>query len=136
MGQTARDLAPERSALHRFGVALRQRRLDHALSLEDLARRIHFHRGYVGHIEAAEKHASRQFAELCDQVLDAHGALLGLWEQADNEHLVRRKEHRLTAAYGRDSEQLSRWIQSAPADQLLQKIDAKVRGLAVDYLTT
>jgi hypothetical protein len=136
MARIERDPTREPRELHRFAKALRQRRSDEGLSLEDLARRIHFHRGYIGHVETAEKHASRQFAELVDQALQARGSLLALWERADNEHLVRRRERQLANSYDRDSQELSRWIQGEPADQVVQELHARVRQLAVTYLSS
>lgn len=67
---------------HSFPVQLRRLRRERGLSLTDLARRTHYSKGYLSKIETGTKRATVDVARLCDQVLDADGALLRLVQQA------------------------------------------------------
>ncbi|WAZ20529.1 helix-turn-helix domain-containing protein [Streptomyces cinnabarinus] len=61
-----------------FGRALHERRTRAGLSLADLASLVHFSRGFLSRIENGHRRVSRDLAELCDTVLDAHGELAAL----------------------------------------------------------
>jgi transcriptional regulator with XRE-family HTH domain len=61
-----------------FGSELRRRRLAAAMSLADLARAVHYSKGYLSKIETGVKVAGPDLARRCDAVLKADGALLAL----------------------------------------------------------
>ncbi|MFJ3930703.1 helix-turn-helix domain-containing protein [Streptomyces sp. NPDC090029] len=65
-----------------FPAQLRRTRQERGLSLADLARRTHYSKGYLSKIETGAKRATPDVARLCDQVLNAQGALLRLVEPA------------------------------------------------------
>ncbi|GAA0640015.1 hypothetical protein GCM10010174_72740 [Kutzneria viridogrisea] len=58
-----------------FGRRLRRGRETAGYSLADLAKRIHFSKGHVSKVENGLARPSRDFAEACDAVLGAAGAL-------------------------------------------------------------
>ncbi|MFE9839095.1 helix-turn-helix domain-containing protein [Streptomyces sp. NPDC005551] len=61
-----------------FGSALRELRLARGLSLADLARITHYSKGYLSKIETGRKPVNSDVARLCDEALEADGALLAL----------------------------------------------------------
>ncbi|MCX4905711.1 helix-turn-helix transcriptional regulator [Streptomyces sp. NBC_00878] len=61
-----------------FGTELRRRRIAAGLSLGELARKVHCSRSFLSRVETGLRRASVELAQLCDQVLDAKGALTGL----------------------------------------------------------
>ncbi len=68
-----------------FAAELRRARADAGLSLADLARHAHVNRGYLGHVEHAQRWPSRSVAAALDVALDAGGCLLAAWVDADAE---------------------------------------------------
>ncbi|MFN2478263.1 MAG: helix-turn-helix domain-containing protein [Pseudonocardiaceae bacterium] len=62
-----------------FAAELRRLRDRAGLSLGELAERAHVNRGYVGHIEHAQRWPSRSVTSALDDALDARGALLAVW---------------------------------------------------------
>src|SRR6202046_5303621 len=93
MSRTERVLHPERSALDKFGYELRRRRKARGLSQDALGALVHVSGDAVYRIEIADRRPSRRFAELCDTVLHADGALIELWDKAEDE-LQRTREAR------------------------------------------
>ncbi|MFD5270863.1 helix-turn-helix domain-containing protein [Streptomyces sp. NPDC058335] len=65
-----------------FGSALRELRLARGLSLADLARITHYSKGYLSKIETGSKPVNGDVARLCDEALEADGALLALLPSA------------------------------------------------------
>ncbi|MFE9674378.1 helix-turn-helix domain-containing protein [Streptomyces sp. NPDC006259] len=61
-----------------FGPALRELRLARGLSLADMARITHYSKGYLSKIETGRKPVNGDVARLCDDALEADGALLAL----------------------------------------------------------
>jgi len=59
-----------------FGAQLRHWRAERGLSLAQLSARVSYHRGHLGKIENGQRRASPELAQLCDEVLDAGGALI------------------------------------------------------------
>ncbi len=66
-----------------FATDLERRRADAGLSLSDLARRAHMHRGYLGNLEHAKRWPTATVARALDAALHADGKLLATWEAAD-----------------------------------------------------
>ncbi|MFD3455215.1 helix-turn-helix domain-containing protein [Streptomyces sp. NPDC058691] len=69
---------PATGAAGAFGPALRELRLERGLSLAALARRTHYSKGYLSKIETGGKPVNADLARLCDEALEAGGALLAL----------------------------------------------------------
>ncbi|KDN86229.1 DNA-binding protein [Kitasatospora cheerisanensis KCTC 2395] len=63
-----------------FGAELRRLREERGLSLEGLARRLTYSKGYLSKVERGERAASIDLARRCDAALDAEGRLSGLIE--------------------------------------------------------
>ncbi|HEY3754005.1 MAG TPA: helix-turn-helix transcriptional regulator [Pseudonocardiaceae bacterium] len=61
-----------------FGSELRRRRQQAEMSLAQLAREIHYSKGYLSKIESGDKAANPTLVRLCDAALGAHGALVAL----------------------------------------------------------
>lgn len=61
-----------------FGVELRRRRMQAGLSLAELARRVHYTKGYLSKVETGSKAASAALARLCDVEVGADGTLAAL----------------------------------------------------------
>jgi len=61
-----------------FGDELRRRRVAADLSLRDLARLVHYSRGYLSKVETGQAVASAELARLCDSALGSGGALVGM----------------------------------------------------------
>ncbi|MFC9911231.1 multiprotein-bridging factor 1 family protein [Streptomyces sp. NPDC059862] len=61
-----------------FGEELRRRRIAANMSLADLARTVHYSKGYLSKIETCAKIPAPGLARRCDAVLDAGGALAAL----------------------------------------------------------
>ncbi|MBB5873657.1 transcriptional regulator with XRE-family HTH domain [Allocatelliglobosispora scoriae] len=114
-----------------FGASLRTLRVQHGWSLRELSSRIRFHHGYIGRVEQGHKFPDRQFAELADRALDAHGALIGTWRGDADRREEAARTGRLLAASTRDSLRLI-----SAAEQLIENgdLDRQVRRLAVAYL--
>jgi transcriptional regulator with XRE-family HTH domain len=64
--------------MREFGAELRRRRLAAGLSLADLARTIHYSKGYLSKLETGVIGPNASFARICDSVLQADGALMAL----------------------------------------------------------
>lgn len=127
---TAVRLKPMKTPI-RFGHLLRDLRNDRGWSLRDLGERIQFNRGYIGKVEQGEKFPERQFADLAERALAAHGALIEAWQAEAEERRKAERVGRLLTASVKDSLRLL----STPDEQLLlPEIDYGTRSLAVDYL--
>lgn len=59
-----------------FGDELRRRRMAAGLSLRDLARLVHYSRGYLSKVETGHATAGIELARLCDSALGSDGALV------------------------------------------------------------
>lgn len=68
-----------------FGHELRRYRTAAGLSLDQLGTSCNYTGAFVGLVEQAKRSCPRDLAERSDTMLDARGALLGLWEQAHQE---------------------------------------------------
>jgi transcriptional regulator with XRE-family HTH domain len=68
-----------------FGIELRRRRVEAGLSLDALARLVHYSKGHLSKVENAVKGPSEDLARLCDTALGCDGALISL---ADGDALV------------------------------------------------
>jgi transcriptional regulator with XRE-family HTH domain len=93
MSRAERVLHPERSALDKFGYELRRRRKARSLSQDALGALVHISGDTVYRIEITDRRPSRKFTELCDKALHADGALIKLWDKAEDE-LQRTREAR------------------------------------------
>ncbi|MPZ67833.1 MAG: helix-turn-helix domain-containing protein [Pseudonocardiaceae bacterium] len=71
-----------------FAAELRQARADAGLSLADLARHAHVNRGYLGHVEHAQRWPSRPVVAALDRALAADGRLIAAWTAADTTPLI------------------------------------------------
>jgi transcriptional regulator with XRE-family HTH domain len=69
-------LTPPTSA--EFGLELRRRRLEKGISLAQLARTVHYNKGYLSRIENGTRPPSQELVRLCDAALDAGGELAAL----------------------------------------------------------
>jgi transcriptional regulator with XRE-family HTH domain len=78
-------LDPAASLSACLGALLRRLRAAHGLTQSDLGRRAGYDGSYVGAVERAAVHPSRELVERCDHALQAGGALLSLWRLADAE---------------------------------------------------
>lgn len=65
-----------------FGPELRSRRMARNVSLAELAKLVHYSKGYLSRIETGLRPASLALARLCDSVLHCDGALIELAEHA------------------------------------------------------
>ncbi|GIG67798.1 helix-turn-helix domain-containing protein [Phytomonospora endophytica] len=97
MGQAPKELTPTASPLHFFGAQLRELRETAGLSQAELGRVTLNSADLVRKIETAERAASRQFVDRCDEVLCGGGMLRRLWPL-----LERERELRSTIADQRD----------------------------------
>ena len=76
---TARALDPGASAAACLGALLRRLRTLQGLSQAGLGRLAGYDGSYVGAVERAAVHPSRELVERCDHALGADGVLLALW---------------------------------------------------------
>ncbi len=65
------------------GRALRQRREAAGLSLAELARRVHYSKGYLSKVETGVRRCSQALAAVCDEALGAEGELVALARVSD-----------------------------------------------------
>ncbi|MFF9314863.1 tetratricopeptide repeat protein [Streptomyces sp. NPDC014748] len=63
---------------HRFGSELRRRRTEREIGLTEFSRIISCSKGHLSKVETGTAPATRRFAALCDQALEAQGELLAL----------------------------------------------------------
>lgn len=87
MGQRRRELTPERSPLHQWGAELRSWRDRCGLSLSKLGSLIRYDPSHLARFERAERWAPEAVARACDAALGANGALLQLWQIAEDYRL-------------------------------------------------
>ncbi|WP_415959540.1 helix-turn-helix domain-containing protein [Streptomyces sp. 021-4] len=85
MGQQPNDLTPGAGPWHRWGYELRQFREARRLSQQALARKALIDRSHLGRFERAERPVPRPAAVVLDRVLDAAGALVRYWDEAERE---------------------------------------------------
>ncbi len=89
-GRPPNRLDPTSSAAARFGVELRQLRLDAGLRVKDLARLLGFSATRVSEVENGKGKLSHQFVEACERQLPADGALFTLFELVVQEEAAER----------------------------------------------
>ncbi|MCA1676316.1 MAG: helix-turn-helix domain-containing protein, partial [Actinobacteria bacterium] len=77
-------MTPHESLHHYWGAELRALRIARGLSLAELGHRLHCDPSYLAKIERAERPIPATLAESCDQVLQAHGALIRLLALAES----------------------------------------------------
>lgn len=85
MGQQPNELTPDAGPWHRWGHELRQFREARRLSQQALARRALIDRSHLGRFERAERPVPKHAAITLDDVLDAAGALVRGWDNAERE---------------------------------------------------
>lgn len=128
-----------RQGRQQFGAELRRLREFGGLSLGELAKLAHVHRGYVSHIEHGERWPSRQIAEALDTALGARRTLLDTWHATDAAHST-------TAAHGGtqpadaddlDAVELARRVAASDlGNETLSQLETAVDDLATDYPVT
>ncbi|MEV6654953.1 helix-turn-helix transcriptional regulator [Streptomyces sp. NPDC051219] len=85
MGQRPNQLTPGAGPWHRWGHELREIRISRRLSQQSLATLALIDRSHLARLERAERPVPRQIAVVVDEVLDACGALVRLWEWAERQ---------------------------------------------------
>jgi tetratricopeptide (TPR) repeat protein len=85
MGQRPNQLTPGAGPWHRWGHELREIRISRRLSQQGLATLALIDRSHLARLERAERPVPRQIAVVVDEVLDACGALVRLWEWAERQ---------------------------------------------------
>ncbi|MEU6486096.1 helix-turn-helix transcriptional regulator [Streptomyces sp. NPDC046887] len=85
MGQQPNELTPHAGPWHRWGYELRQFRQARGLTQQVLARRALIDRSHLGRFERAERPVPRHAAMALDRALDAAGALVRCWDEAERE---------------------------------------------------
>lgn len=85
MGQRPNQLTPGAGPWHRWGHELREVRISRRLSQQGLATLALLDRSHLARLERAERPVPRQIAVVVDEVLDACGALIRLWEWAERQ---------------------------------------------------
>jgi len=85
VGQQPKELTPGIGPWHRWGYELRQFREARRLSQQALARKALIDRSHLGRFERAERPVPRHVAIVLDGVLDAAGALVRGWDEAECE---------------------------------------------------
>ncbi len=113
-----------------FAAELARRRADAGLSLADLAKRAHLHRGYAGNVEHGKRWPTETVARALDAALDADGALLATWDAANRVPHVR-------TTNGQPPTELLELAARAQASDLsrttLDLLDARVDTMARAY---
>ncbi|MEU9748338.1 helix-turn-helix domain-containing protein [Streptomyces niveus] len=85
VGQQPNDLTPDAGPWHRWGYELRQFREARRLSQQVLARKALIDRSHLGRFERAERPVPRHAAIALDEALDAAGALIRCWDEAERD---------------------------------------------------
>ncbi|MFE7467668.1 helix-turn-helix domain-containing protein [Streptomyces sp. NPDC057499] len=85
MGQQPNELTPSAGPWHRWGYELRQFREARRMSQQALARKALIDRSHLGRFERAERPVPRAAAVALDKVLDAAGALVRCWDEAERD---------------------------------------------------
>ncbi|MER6974465.1 helix-turn-helix domain-containing protein [Nocardioides sp. NPDC057767] len=85
MGQTPKELNPFESARAFFGAELRHWRTQRGLSQAALGRVTHDSAALIGRFEKAERWPSRAAVLRLDEALETSGALVRIWDRADQE---------------------------------------------------
>jgi transcriptional regulator with XRE-family HTH domain len=89
-GRPPNRLDPTSSAAARFGVELRELRLNAGLRVKDLARLLGFSATRVSEVENGKGKLSHQFVAACEHALPADGALFTLFELVVQEEAAER----------------------------------------------
>lgn len=114
-----------------FAADLVRRRAAAGLSLADLARGAHLHRGYASNVEHAKRWPTETVARALDTALHADGALLAAWEAANQAPHVR-----TTNTNGQPTELLELAARAEASDvswTTLNLLDASVEEMARAY---
>jgi transcriptional regulator with XRE-family HTH domain len=85
LGCSGKQATNREGAMNRadFAAELARRRAAAGLSLADLAKRAHLHRGYAGNVEHGHRWPTETVARALDSALDAGGELLDTWKAAN-----------------------------------------------------
>ncbi|MFD5769056.1 helix-turn-helix domain-containing protein [Streptomyces sp. NPDC127049] len=83
MGQQPNQLTPDAGPWHRWGYELRPFREARGISQQVLARKALIDRSHLGRFERAERPVPRHIAVALDKALDAAGALVRCWDEAE-----------------------------------------------------
>jgi transcriptional regulator with XRE-family HTH domain len=75
-------LAPELSAVHRFGALLRRLRIEAGYSQPALAAKLYTSKSTLSRAETGVRPLPRDLAEACEALLDAGGSLISAWRGA------------------------------------------------------
>ena len=114
-----------------FAAELARRRAAAGLSLADLAKRAHLHRGYAGNVEHGHRWPTETVARALDSALDADGELLATWEAAN------RAAHTQTRSADEDLVELLELAARAEASDVspatLDLLDSRVDTMARAY---
>jgi transcriptional regulator with XRE-family HTH domain len=114
-----------------FAAALREHRFARCMSLADLAERVHYHRGFIHHVESGRRAPSRELAEAVDIALEAGGTLLALYEAEDRA----RKEEAATKRTLAASLATTRSLVEL-ADLELGELHGGLEETVIDYMST
>jgi transcriptional regulator with XRE-family HTH domain len=126
MAQLPKPLTPQASALHRFGAELRQWRLRRDLSQDALGLRVHASGDLVAKIEKAQRWPAAGFAERCDAVLQANGAIVGLLPYVELERQRRRQYARQSSVSAADGRLPEVFASALPGATLASAVTGKV----------
>jgi tetratricopeptide (TPR) repeat protein/transcriptional regulator with XRE-family HTH domain len=83
MSRAPRRIDPNESVRHLFAWTLRETRTQAGFGLQGFAKRLGKSDSYLSAVELAEARCTREFAEVCDRLLDTGGRLMNLWVHAD-----------------------------------------------------
>jgi transcriptional regulator with XRE-family HTH domain len=121
-----------------FGAELRRLRERAGLSLGELAKRAHVHRGYLGHIEQGERWPSRRVVEALDAALGARRTLLDAWStvEASRASLVRATADPIDPGELEAVELARRVAASDLGAETLARLEFAVDDLATAYPVT
>jgi len=99
-GRRSQPVDPSASSAARLGAEIRARRLERALTLQELARDIGFSTAHLSAVELAKAPVSEQFVLACDRALNAGGALLALLPAAVYERASQRHRNEARRRWG------------------------------------
>lgn len=111
-----------------FAAQLARRRTDARMSLANLARQAHVHRGYLHNVEHGRRWPGEAVTRALDSALDADGALLAAWEVANRV--------RVTSTDGRPTELLELAARAQASDvtsTTLDLLDTSIDTMARSY---
>ncbi|HEY2764512.1 MAG TPA: helix-turn-helix transcriptional regulator [Pseudonocardiaceae bacterium] len=121
-----------------FAAELRGLRDRSGLSLGELAKLAHVHRGYLGHIEHGQRWPSRRIVEALDSALSARRTLLDAWTtvEASRSTVVRATANPVDSGELEAVELARRVAASDLGSETLVRLEAAVDDLATAYPVT